>query len=98
MAALEMLNIMERFPLAQYGPSSADALHIKMEAQKLAYSDLRRYLGDPRFVKVPAAGIISKAYAAERAQTIDMNKAHCEVQAGRSGPIRHRHHLPQRGG
>ena len=82
MAALEMLNIMERFPLAQYGPSSADGLHIKMEAQKLAYADLRRYLADPRFEKVPAAGIISKAYAAERAQTIDMNKAHCEVQAG----------------
>jgi len=82
MAALEMLNIMEHFPLAQYGPSSADALHIKMEAQKLAYSDLRRYLADPRFEKVPSAGIISKAYAAERAQTIDMNEAHCEVQAG----------------
>ena len=82
MAALEMLNIMERFPLAQYGPSSTDALHIKMEAQKLAYSDLRRYLADPRFAKVPSAGIISKAYAAERAQTIDMSKAHCEVQAG----------------
>ena len=82
MAALEMLNIMERFPLAQYGPSSADGLHIKMEAQKLAYADLRRYLADPRFEKVPAAGIISKAYAAARAQTIDMNKAHCEVQAG----------------
>jgi gamma-glutamyltranspeptidase/glutathione hydrolase len=85
MAALEMLNVMERFPLAQYGAASADALHVKMEAQKLAYSDLRRYLADPRFVKVPAAGIISKDYAAERAKTIDMQKAHCEVEHGDPG-------------
>lgn len=82
MAALEMLNIMERFPLAQLGPTSAEALHIKMEAQKLAYSDLRRYLGDPRFAKIPSGGIISKQYAAERSQTIDLNKAHCDVQPG----------------
>lgn len=82
MAALEMLNIMERFPLAHYGPSSADALHIEMEAQKLAYSDLRRYLGDPRFAKIPAEGIVSKEYAAERASSIDMHKAHCDVEAG----------------
>ena len=82
MAALEMLNIMERFPIAQDGAGSADAYHIKMEAQKLAYSDLRRYLADPRFAKVPSGGIISKEYAAERAKTIDMNKAHCDVEAG----------------
>jgi len=85
MAALEMLNIMERFPLAQYGAASAEAFHIKMEAQKLAYADLRRYLGDPRFAKVPTGGIISKEYAAERAKTIDMDKAHCDVEAGAPG-------------
>lgn len=85
MAALEMLNIMERFPLEQYEPAGVESLHIKMEAQKLAYSDLRRYLGDPRFAKVPVGGIISKQYAAERAKTIDMNKAHCDVRAGDPG-------------
>jgi len=85
MAALEMLNIMERFPLAQYGPASADALHIEMEAQLLAYADLRRYLADPRFAKVPSEGIVSKEYAAGRARTIDMNKAHCDVEPGDPG-------------
>ncbi len=85
MAALEMLNIMERFPLAQYGPASAEALHIKMEAQLLAYADLRRYLADPKFAEVPWRGIISKEYAAERAHTIDMNKAHCDVEPGEPG-------------
>ena len=82
MAALEMLNIMERFPLAQDGFASADAFHVKMEAQKLAYADLRRYNGDPRFAKVPAATLISKSWAAERAKTVDMNRAHCQVPPG----------------
>ncbi len=82
MAALEMLNIMERFPLAQDGFASADAFHVKMEAQKLAYADLRRYNGDPRFAKVPAATFISKSWAAERVKTVDMNRAHCEVPPG----------------
>ena len=82
MAALEMLNIFERFPLPEWGFYNVDALHVKMEAQKLAYADLRRYLGDPRFSNVPVQGIISKAYAAKRAATIDMNHAHCNVQPG----------------
>jgi len=82
MAALEMLNIMEKYPLPEWGFFNVDALHVKMEAQKLAYADLRRYLGDPRFVKVPVQGIISKAYAAKRAATIDMNHAHCDVTPG----------------
>ncbi|MGH9450191.1 MAG: gamma-glutamyltransferase family protein, partial [Terriglobia bacterium] len=47
MAALEMLNIMERFPLGSYGPLSPERFHIEMEAQRLAYADLFRYLGDP---------------------------------------------------
>ena len=85
MTALEMLNIFERFPLAQYGFASPEAFHVKMEAQKLAYADLRRYLADPKFAKVPTSGIISKEYAAERAKAIDMNKAHCEVGAGDPG-------------
>src|SRR5688572_8195143 len=82
MAALEMLNLMERFPLANYSPLSADAFHIKMEAQKLAYADLDRYLGDPRFGAVPVEGIISKKYAAERAEAIQMDRAGCNPKPG----------------
>jgi gamma-glutamyltranspeptidase/glutathione hydrolase len=81
-AALEMLNIFEKFPLPEWGFPSAKAFHVKMEAQKLAYADLRRYLADPKFAKVPVAGIISKPYAAERAATIDPEHAHCEVTPG----------------
>jgi gamma-glutamyltranspeptidase / glutathione hydrolase len=82
MAALEMLNIMEKFPLAECGFLSAQAFHIKMEAQKLAYADLYRYNADPRFAKVPVAGIISKSYAAERAARLDTHHARCDVAPG----------------
>src|SRR5436190_450562 len=81
MAALEMLNIMETFPLFQNRPQSAEALHAKIEAQKLAYSDLQRYLADPRFAKVPVGGLLSKEYARERAASID-RQAHCDVKPG----------------
>src|SRR5579864_9388052 len=82
MAALEMLNIMSNFQPDPSGPEGAVELHKKIEAMKLAYSDLYRYNGDPRFVKVPVQGLISKQYAAERAKLIDPDKANCNVQAG----------------
>src|SRR5262249_15948405 len=78
-AALEMLNIMETFPLFQYRPQSAEALHAKIEAQKLAYSDLKLYLADPRFSKVPVRGLLSKDYARERAALVDRGTARCDV-------------------
>src|SRR5580700_2152882 len=81
-AALEMLNIMEVFPLFQYRPQSAEALHAKIEAQKLAYADLIRYIADPRFSKAPVAGLLSKAYAKERSALIDPDAARCEAKPG----------------
>jgi gamma-glutamyltranspeptidase/glutathione hydrolase len=82
MAALEMLNIFEKFPIPDWGFASADAFHVKMEAQKLAYADLRRYNADPKFAKVPVKGILSKDFAATRATTIDMKQGHCDVEPG----------------
>jgi gamma-glutamyltranspeptidase/glutathione hydrolase len=81
-AALEMLNLMELFPLAQFGHNSADALHVMIEAKKLAYADLLRYVADPKFSHVPVEGILSKQYANERARLIDMAKANCEAGPG----------------
>jgi gamma-glutamyltranspeptidase / glutathione hydrolase len=82
-AALMMLNIMERFPLARYGYNSADALHVMIEAKKLAYADLLRYVADPRFSHVPVAAMLSKRYAAARAALIDMRRANCNVPPGK---------------
>jgi len=82
-AALEMLNILETFPLFNYAPSSLEDLHLKIEAQKLAYEDLRRYIADPRFAQVPTRGIISKKYGRERAALIRGDEANCSVTPGK---------------
>lgn len=84
LAALEMLNMMETFPLGQkeYGFGSAKALHAIIESKKLAYADLARYIGDPRGQKLPVNTLLSKEWAADRAKLIDPDHAHCEVPAG----------------
>jgi len=82
-AALMMLNIMERFPLAKYGHNSADALHVMIEAKKLAYADLLRYVGDPRFSDIPVQAMLSQRYAAMRAELIDGTRANCNVAPGK---------------
>jgi gamma-glutamyltranspeptidase / glutathione hydrolase len=83
-AALEMLNILETFPLFNYAAGSLEDLHLKIEAQKLAYADLHRYVGDPRFAKVPVAELLSKDYARTRAALIDPQEAQCETAAGQA--------------
>ena len=60
---IEILNILEGYPLGQQGLNSAISLHEMAEAEKLAYADRAAWLGDPDFVKVPLAGLTSKAYA-----------------------------------
>jgi gamma-glutamyltranspeptidase/glutathione hydrolase len=78
-AALSMLNIMENFPLRDYGHNSAAALHVMIEAKKLAYADMARYVGDPRFVPVPVNEMLSKRLAKRRAGLIDVKKASAKV-------------------
>lgn len=80
--ALMMLNILENFPVGEYAQNSAEAFHLKIEAQKLAFQDLRRFVADPKRANVPTAGLLSKDYAKERAKTIDPKQAHCDVRAG----------------
>ncbi len=78
-AALSMLNIMEQFPMGQYGHNSADALHVMIEAKKLAYADMHKYVGDPSFTPIPVQELISKDLAAQRAKLIRMDTAACQV-------------------
>jgi len=88
MAALEMLNIMETFPLGQkdWGFGSTKALHAMIEAKKLAYADLVKYIGDPRKQKLPVATLISKEWAVQRAKLIDADHANCDATAGEMPP------------
>ncbi|HEV3421475.1 MAG TPA: gamma-glutamyltransferase [Candidatus Acidoferrum sp.] len=84
LAALEMLNIMETFPLGQqkdYGYGSTNALHAMIEAKKLAYADLKKYIGDPRGQKLPVATLLSKEHAAARAKLIGPDHANCDPSA-----------------
>lgn len=80
---LEMLNIMEQFPLPEYAQNSAEAFHFKIEAQKLAFQDARRFIADPRLAKVPTDGLLSKEYAKERANSISSKEANCNTTAGK---------------
>ncbi len=84
LAALEMLNILETTPIGQKGYEfgSAKALHLMIEAKKLAYADLKKYIGDPRGQKLPVDKSLSKEWAAARAKLIDEQHANCDVNGG----------------
>jgi len=82
MAALEMLNIMSTLPPDKAGPLAPMELHNRIEAMKLAYSDLYRYNADPRFAKVPVKGLLAPDYAKQRASLIDPAKANCTPASG----------------
>jgi len=84
-AALEMLNIMERFQPDAAGAHSPAELHTRIEAMKLAYADVKAYDGDPRFSKIPVEQLLSKEYAAKRAALIDPARANCTVAPGALG-------------
>ena len=69
-AVLQILGILERTPFADAKPESAQALHYFSEAGRLAYADRARYLGDPDFVAVPVARLLSERYLKRRAALI----------------------------
>lgn len=81
-AALQMLNILEGYDLAAMGFNSPDALHVMIEAKKLAFEDRAKFYADPEFSKIPLHGLLSKAYAAERRTLIDPDRAGRTYDAG----------------
>lgn len=81
-ALLQMLNIVEGYDLKQMGQNSAETLHLFVEAKKLAFADLDRYITDPGFAKIPVNELASKPYAAKRRSLIDPNRAAVSVTPG----------------
>jgi gamma-glutamyltranspeptidase/glutathione hydrolase len=79
-AALMMLNMMEQYPLGEYGLTSSKALHVMIEAKKLAYADMLRYVADPKVANIPVGPMLDKAQARTRAKLIDPAKAACSVE------------------
>ena len=91
---LHALRILEGCDLQSMGHNSADYIHTLLEALKLAFADRHAYYGDPDFIDVPLAGLLSTEYAAARRREIDPRRAHPEMpdpgdpwaaQAGPSG-------------
>jgi gamma-glutamyltranspeptidase / glutathione hydrolase len=74
-AALEMLNILEGFELATMEPSSADRIHLEVEAKKLAFEDLHDRIGDPAHSAIPTGELLSKDYAAKLRGSISRDAA-----------------------
>ncbi|ABL99773.1 gamma-glutamyltransferase [Shewanella amazonensis] len=72
---IQMLNVLEHFPMGELGHNSAQSIHFMAETMKRAYADRSEYLGDPDFVNVPVQALTSKAYGDAIAKTIAANKA-----------------------
>jgi gamma-glutamyltranspeptidase/glutathione hydrolase len=71
----EMLNILEGYPLSEYGYASARAVHVEIEAMRHAYVDRNHLLGDPAFVENPTERLLDKRYAATLRSQIDLQHA-----------------------
>jgi len=74
-AVLQMLNILELYNLSAMGHNSAQALHVMIEAKKLAFEDRAAFYADPDFNRIPIQKLISKSYAKKRNRLIQMKRA-----------------------
>lgn len=81
-AALQMLQILEEYDLASMGFMSADALHVQIEAKRLAFEDRARFYADPDFAPAPIEALLSEAYADQRRALISMDQAMESVTHG----------------
>ena len=84
---VQILNILEGYPLKDYGQNSAQTIHLMAEAMQLAYADRAEYLGDADFIDVPASGLTSQAYADKLRTLIDPNKATPAVTIKANNPL-----------
>lgn len=84
-AVLQILGVLERFPLAELGPDSAEAVHLIAEASRLAFADRYRHVGDPAFVEVPVAGLLGRNYLTARSALIDAQRAMRVAKPGEPG-------------
>ncbi len=82
LTALLALNLLEGFDLGQYAPGSPEALHLQIEAMRLAFADAATYIADPAQVDVPTDWLLSSEYSSRRRQLIDPQRCATSVQAG----------------
>jgi gamma-glutamyltranspeptidase/glutathione hydrolase len=84
-ATLQILGLLEGFDLARLDPVSVEAVHLQAEASRLAFADRDRYLADPDFVAVPAAGLLFDEYLEQRARLISRDRSMGKAQPGIPG-------------
>jgi gamma-glutamyltranspeptidase/glutathione hydrolase len=82
LSTLQILNVCEQFDLRALGFQSAASIHVQAEAKRLAFEDRARWFADPAFSRTPVERLISKAYAAERAALIRMDRPMDRVLPG----------------
>jgi len=84
---VQILNILEGYPITELGHNSAKTIHLMAEAMKRAYADRSHYLGDEDFVKVPLKGLTSKKYAEVLRKEIDPEKATPSATIAPNNPL-----------
>ena len=84
---VQILNMLEHYPIKALGHNSASTIHRVAEAMKLAYADRSEHLGDPDFSKIPVKGLISKEYAAELVKQIDVSRARPASEIKPNNPV-----------
>ncbi|HEY5701807.1 MAG TPA: gamma-glutamyltransferase [Gammaproteobacteria bacterium] len=84
---VQILNMLEDFPLKFLGHNSADSIHVMAESMKLAYADRSEHLGDPAFSRVPVKGLVSKGYAAKLRKQIRLDRARPSKEIRPGNPL-----------
>jgi gamma-glutamyltranspeptidase/glutathione hydrolase len=82
LSVLQILNVLETYPIRALGADSADYWHAFIEAKKLAFEDRARYYADPEFAAVPSAALVDKNYARARRALIDPGRAGANYSYG----------------
>lgn len=93
-AVVQMLGVLERFDMGALKPNSVEAIHLFSEAGRLAYADREKFAADDKFVSVPVASLVSRAYMNERSQLINTDKTIGRATAGVPAPTK----LPSKSG
>lgn len=84
---VQILNMLEGYPMREYGSNSADSIHVMAEAKRRAYADRSKYLGDPDYSDIPVNGLTDPDYAAKLAQSIDMKAVTASTDVAPGNPI-----------
>ena len=85
-AVIELLNVLEGFPLNEYGAGSSRSTHVLAEAERRVFADRAQWIGDPDFVRVPVSGLTSRAYAESLRKSIDLAHATPSTAVGAGSP------------